>query len=114
MNEQALPNLSTTLRYTVFDELTGVPCRGSMVARLRSINLRRSFAYSLESNSFNGIFENLGSATCQRESAKARRKASITRCSRSVERDARALRSNPSRMFKAINAVMPCPLGGHS
>src|SRR6266508_6057041 len=114
MNEHAFPNLSTTLRYTVPEEETGVPCFWSIVARFLSINLHRSLAYSFDNNSSTGTFENFGSATYQRESAKARRKASIMRCSRSVEREASALRSNLSKMFNAISAVMPCPLGGHS
>src|SRR5690349_11756477 len=114
MNEHAFPDLSTTLRYTVPEDETGVPRFGSTLARLRSINLRRSFAYSFDNNSFIGIFENVGSATYQRASAKARRTASIIRCRRSVESEASSLKSKPSRMFNAISAVIPCPLGGHS
>src|SRR6266540_7530022 len=114
MNEHAFPNLSTTLRYTVPDEETGVPRFGSIVARFVSINFRRSLAYSFDNNFFTGIFENFGSATYQRESAKARRNDSITRCKRSVESESSAPRSNPSKMFNASSAVMPCPLGGHS
>src|SRR4026209_355681 len=114
MNEQALPNLSTTLRYTVLDELTGVPRFGSMTACFRSINLRRSFAYSFDNNSLIGIFENAGSATYQRESANASRMASIIKCIFSIESASREDRSNPSRIFNAIKAVIPCPFGGHS
>src|SRR6266508_2177631 len=114
MNEHAFPNLSTTLRYTVPEDETGVPRFGSIVARFVSINLRRPFAYSFDSNSSIGTFENFGSATYQRESAKARRNDSIMRCSRSVEREPSALKSNPFKIFNAINAVIPCPLGAHS
>ena len=87
---------------------------GRSFARFRSINRRRSREYSLESNSCTGTLENFGSATYQRESAKARRRASIIKCRRSVERGASALKSNPSRIFRASRAVIPCPLGGHS
>src|SRR6185503_3118098 len=114
MNEQALPNLSATLRYTVFDELTGVPRFGSVEARFGSISLRRSSAYDLDNNSCTGTVENAGSATYQRESANASRSASIIRCIRWAESDWSDASSNPSRIFKAINAVIPCPLGGHS
>src|SRR5512134_3705750 len=114
MNEQALPTLSMTLRYTVSEELTGVPRLGSKVACVGSISLRRSSAYSFDSNSLIGILEKAGSATYQRESAKARRMASIIKCNFSTDNDFNEARSKPSRMFNAINAVMPCPLGGHS
>src|SRR5690349_3766277 len=102
MKEQAFPNLSTTLRYTVPEEETGVPRCGSSVARLTSINLRRSLAYSFDNNSFIGIFENVGSETYQRESAKAIRNDSRMRCNRSVARGSKLLSSNPSKIFNAI------------
>ncbi len=40
-----------TIRGFLFDEATGVPCLRSITARCKSINLRRSLAYSFESNS---------------------------------------------------------------
>src|SRR3990172_12642454 len=114
MNEHAFPNLSTTLRYTVLEDETGVPCRKLSVACCVLISLRRSVAYSFDNNSSTGIFEKAGSATYQRESAKASRMASIIKCIFSVDNDSRDARSNPSRIFNAIKAVMPCPFGGHS
>src|SRR6185503_8637204 len=78
------------------------------------INFLRVSAYSLDSNSCMGMFEKAGSATYQPASANASRMASIIKCNRSVESEGEEVRSRPSRIFKAINAVIPWPLGGHS
>ena len=114
MKEQAFPSLSTTLKYTVPEDASGVPCCWSKVALSKRINFRLSAAYSLESRLVRGAGLNSGSATNQRMSAKARRMASISRCSLSTESGGSAGRSKPSKIFKANQGAQALPVRGQS
>ena len=114
--ETAQPAASTTWKLTVLLCCSGAPRCASAVALAGSIRARRAATYAGESSASVGTCTCSGSATNQRESAKARRSASISgwRCAAEPCAAEPTAGVRPSSIASAASAVRPCPLGAHS